>query len=83
MYSTRCTNCRQLINLKTDELREAIEQAEANRSKIYTMNCPKCRKQVKLQVSQLKLKLPRPVELPTQQENGEAAQTSDEESAAQ
>jgi hypothetical protein len=59
MFSTRCNNCHQLINLKTEELKEAIDHAESQGEKIYAMHCPKCRKLVKLQVSQLKLKMPR------------------------
>lgn len=58
MYSTRCTYCRQLINLKTEEVRAAIEEATAKKEKIYVIHCPKCRKLVKIQVKQLKLKLP-------------------------
>ncbi len=58
MYSTRCTYCRQLINLKTEEVRAAVEEATAKKEKIYVMHCPKCRKLVKIQVKHLKLKLP-------------------------
>ena len=58
MYSTRCPSCRQLINLKTEEVREAVAQAEAAKQKHYEMHCPKCRKPIKIQVRELKRKLP-------------------------
>jgi len=71
MYSTKCGSCRQLINLKPDEIRAAVDEAEAKKQKLYVMPCPKCGKQVKIQVSQLKLRLPRlapsePEETPSQ-----------------
>jgi hypothetical protein len=72
MFSTKCGSCRQLINLSTEEVRAAIAEAEGKHEKIYVMNCPKCRKVVKIQVSQLKLKLPREVaEQPVRSENSE------------
>ena len=58
MYSTKCIHCRQLINLKTEEIRQAVAQAEAANQKLYEMHCPKCRKLVKIQVNDLKRKLP-------------------------
>lgn len=58
MYSTKCPNCHQLINLKTEEVREAVKQTEAAKQKHYEMHCPKCRKPIKIQLQQLKRKLP-------------------------
>ncbi len=68
MYSTRCTYCRQLINLKTEEVRAAVEEATAKKEKIYVMHCPKCRKLVKIQVKHLKLKLPQEIAAPAAEE---------------
>jgi uncharacterized protein with PIN domain len=58
MFSTRCQSCRQLINLKTEEVRTAVTEAEAKKEKIYTMHCPKCGKLVKVQIKEMKRKLP-------------------------
>jgi hypothetical protein len=79
MFSTRCNNCHQLINLKTEELKDAIDYAEAQGEKIYAMKCPHCRKPIKLQVAQLKLKMPRT--LPESLQPHE--QETNEENAAQ
>ncbi len=59
MYSTRCPHCRQLIQMKTEELRAAVEKAESEKQSHYEMNCPKCGKYLKLQVKEMKRKLPR------------------------
>ena len=84
MFSTRCTFCRQLINLKTEEVREAVEEAEAKHEALYVMHCPKCRKLVKIQVRQLKLKLPRPVaDLPTEETPTDETNEVNEENPAQ
>ncbi|MEP7288651.1 MAG: hypothetical protein ABI947_23105 [Chloroflexota bacterium] len=84
MFSTRCTFCRQLINLKTEEVREAVEQADAKHEVLYVMHCPKCRKLVKIQVRQLKLKLPRPeADLPTEETPSEESNEVSEENPAQ
>ncbi|HVO43195.1 MAG TPA: hypothetical protein VMT34_11255 [Aggregatilineales bacterium] len=58
MFSTRCTSCQQLINLKTEEVRQAVEETEAKHEKFYGMPCPKCKKLVKISVKELKRKLP-------------------------
>ncbi len=61
MYSTKCTNCKQIITLKGDEIKAAVDEAEAAKRNFYEMKCPKCRRPVRIQVKMLKLKLPRPV----------------------
>lgn len=58
MFSTRCAQCKQPITLKTDEIREAVAEAESAGHTHYNMNCPKCRKPVKIAVNDLKRKLP-------------------------
>ncbi len=65
MYSTRCPYCKQLIQLKTEEVRSAVEQTQADKQSHYEMHCPKCRKPIKIQVKDLKRKLP-PVETPAE-----------------
>jgi predicted RNA-binding Zn-ribbon protein involved in translation (DUF1610 family) len=75
MYSQRCSSCGQLITLKTEEVRFAVEQAEASSYTHYDMSCPKCRRSVKMPVKSLKLKLPRNI-IPVEAEaEAEAAPT--------
>jgi hypothetical protein len=65
MYSTKCPHCRQLISLKTEEVRVAVEQTQAEKKKHYEMHCFKCGKLIKVQVGELRRKLPPvPVETP-------------------
>lgn len=76
MFSTRCTSCHQLISLKIEEIQAAIAEAEAANHAFYSLPCPKCRKPVKIQVKELKHKLPHPpvempVETPTTDETSE------------
>ena len=80
MYSMRCTYCHQLINLKTEEVRDAIAQAEAAHDTLYTMHCPNCRRVLKIQVKDLKRKLPMQITLPTPGEkHEEQAQPEEQE----
>jgi hypothetical protein len=61
MYSTKCGNCRQLINLKPDEILAAIAETEAAGHTTYQMPCPKCRRPVKIPLKTLKLNIPRTI----------------------
>lgn len=58
MFSTKCTYCRTLINLKNEELRAAIDQTEAEHQSHYSLHCPKCGRVNKIQVKELKRHLP-------------------------
>lgn len=71
MYATKCSNCGQLINLKNEELIAAIAEVEASGNTSYHMACPKCRRPIKMSLKQMKLKVPRPIELPTKSEKSE------------
>jgi hypothetical protein len=62
MYSTRCTNCNQLITLRTEDMLFMIQESEAQNRTTYQLNCPKCRRPVKIQLKVLKMKVPRPAE---------------------
>lgn len=73
MYSQRCPNCGQLISLKNDEVRAAVEETEANKFTHYDISCPKCRRTVKVPLKSLKLKMPRNV-LPTEEPATEKAE---------
>ncbi|MCC7449216.1 MAG: hypothetical protein IT324_17485 [Anaerolineae bacterium] len=60
MYSTRCQHCKQLLNFKTEEVRVMVNEAQEARQKHYEIRCPQCGKYMKLQVSELKRRLPPP-----------------------
>jgi RNase P subunit RPR2 len=60
MYSTRCQHCKQLLNFKTEEVRAMVNEAQEARQKHYEIRCPQCGKYMKLQVSELKRRLPPP-----------------------
>jgi len=78
MYSTKCPHCRQLITMKTEEVRTAVEQTQAEKKKHYEMHCFKCGKLMKIQVGELRRKLP-----PTAVEAPAAENTSTEEAASE
>lgn len=69
MYSTRCTNCRQLVNLNSEEVRLALAEAEEKKEKLFVTHCPKCRRVVKIQVKDLKRTLPLPAPEPVEPEH--------------
>ena len=60
MYSTRCQHCKQLLNFKTEEVRVMVNEAQEARQKHYEIRCPQCGRYMKLQVSELKRRLPPP-----------------------
>lgn len=60
MFSMRCPNCKLPITLKQEEVVAAVAEAEAAKHVTYNIDCPKCRKPVKIPVKQLKLKIIRP-----------------------
>jgi len=83
MYSTRCTNCRQIVNLNNEEVRLAIAEAEEKKEKLFVTHCPKCRRVVKIQVKDLKRTLPLPaheVETPAE-ENTSSGETEEASSS--
>lgn len=71
MYATKCASCSQPITLKTEEIRDAIAEAESHNFTHYQMSCPKCRRPVKIPVKLLKLKLPRQTTEPANEPTSE------------
>ena len=67
-FSIRCNYCRQLINLKTEQVREAVQEVEAKHETFYDLHCPKCRRLVKIPLRDLKKKLPVEAAAPPQGE---------------
>lgn len=65
IYSTRCTNCKQVFQLKQDEIQAIVAEGEEKKLKFYPLPCPKCRRPVKIQIRDLKRKLTQvPAETP-------------------
>jgi hypothetical protein len=58
MFSTKCTYCRTLISLKTEEVRVIVAEADANKQSLYTMNCTRCQRVNKIQIKELRRRLP-------------------------
>jgi len=81
MYSTRCTNCRQLVNLNNEEVRLALAEAEEKKEKVFVTHCPKCRRVVKIQVKDLKRTLPLPAPQPAEH-GAEESESSEEASSS-
>jgi RNase P subunit RPR2 len=75
MYSTKCPHCRQLITMKNEEVRAAVEQTEAEKKKHFETHCFKCGKLMKIQVSELKRRLP-PVPVETSATENPASEES-------
>ncbi len=66
MFSTKCTYCRSLISLKNEDLETAVTQAEAEHQTLYSVHCPKCQRINKIQIKELKRRLPpKPAATPT------------------
>lgn len=58
----RCPFCRTSFNLSRDVVGRAVLEATEKRQKHYGVECIKCRKIIKVSVSQLKRFAPRPIE---------------------
>ncbi len=58
MFSTKCAYCHTLMSLKSDELREVIAATEAAGQAHYAMPCPRCKRVNKIQLKELKRRLP-------------------------
>jgi len=54
----RCSYCRHSFNLSRDYLAQAVAEADENRKKYASVECIKCRKQIKVPVSQMKRYVP-------------------------
>jgi hypothetical protein len=58
MMQVNCQWCGHRYTMKREAVAEAIKEAEAAHAIHHTENCPKCRRVLKIQVSQLKRNLP-------------------------
>lgn len=58
--NVRCNYCRQSFNLSRDYLVDALAKAQEKKQKHYSVECIKCRKMIKVSVSQMKRFVPEP-----------------------
>jgi hypothetical protein len=54
----RCSYCRHSFNLSRDYIAQAVAEANENKKKYASVECIKCRKQIKVPVSQMKRYVP-------------------------
>ena len=57
--NVRCSYCRNSFNLTRDFMVEAILEAQEKRQKYYGLECPNCRKLVKVPLKQMKRYVPK------------------------
>ncbi|MBE2197052.1 MAG: hypothetical protein IAE79_00485 [Anaerolinea sp.] len=69
--NVHCSYCRHSFNLTRDYLAYAIAEADEKRQKYHAVECPKCRKTIKVSVKQMRPFVPAaPVEEPVVGEEG-------------
>ncbi len=54
----RCSFCRHSFNLSRDYLAEAVAEATEKRQKYHGIECPNCRKLIKVSIQQMKRYVP-------------------------
>jgi len=64
MIQIRCQRCGWVFTLNRDAIGLAVAEAEAARADYYQEPCPKCRNAVKIQVKELRRRLPPDYVLP-------------------
>jgi hypothetical protein len=55
----RCSYCRQSFNLSRDYIVQAVSESSAKGQKYHSVECIKCRKQIKVPLSQMKRYVPK------------------------
>lgn len=58
--NVHCSYCRHSFNLGRDYLEQAVAEATAARQKYHAMECPKCRKTIKVSLKQMARYVPKP-----------------------
>ena len=56
----RCSYCRHSFNLTREYIAEAVAEAAEKGQKYHSLECPNCRKQVKVPIAQMKRYVPEP-----------------------
>ena len=57
--NVHCTYCRHSFNLTPDYMAQAVSEAATKNHKSHAMECPSCRKNVKVSVKQMRRFVPR------------------------
>ncbi|MCB8945025.1 MAG: hypothetical protein H6658_14840 [Ardenticatenaceae bacterium] len=57
--NVHCTYCRHSFNLSRDYLTQAVAEAAEKNHKSHSLECPSCRKTVKISVKQMQRFVPR------------------------
>ena len=65
MMQVRCQRCGWVFTMSRDAIGIAVAEAEASRAEYYQEHCPKFRNAVKIQVKELRRRLPADYVLPT------------------
>lgn len=58
----RCSYCRHSFTLTRDYIALSVAEADENRKKYASIECIKCRKQIKVPVAQMRRYVPQPDE---------------------
>ena len=58
--NVRCNYCRHSFNLSRDYMVQAVAEAEEKKHKHDAIECPKCRKMIKVPMKQMKRYVPKP-----------------------
>lgn len=59
MMQARCQRCRFMFTLSREALTAALEEIEKSPAKHYNVECPKCRRQIKIPVKEIRRFQPR------------------------
>jgi len=66
--NVRCTYCRHSFNLSRDYIADAVSEADEKRQSYHGLECPNCRKLIRVPIKQMRRFAPRkkPDEKPAQ-----------------
>jgi len=64
MMQVRCQRCGWMYTLSRDSIGYAVAETEESGAEYYQENCPKCRNVIKIQVTELRKRLPADYVLP-------------------
>jgi len=59
MMQIRCQRCGYMFTLSRDAVTAALEEAEQAQAKHYAVDCPKCRRQIKVPIKDMQRFRPR------------------------
>jgi hypothetical protein len=69
IMNVTCTFCRHAFNLNQDYMIQAVSEAAEKKHKSHAMECPSCRKTVKISIKQMRRFVPR--QQPSETESSE------------